>query len=313
MSIVDQIPESDNASHEPGDDERWQETTFLAWFDPVARAGGFHHVDVQPNRERACLWSWLAVDGRVVAHRQDLNLPLPKTDISELELDSLSVSTLRPLRDFGFTVELDGARAELCYTARTEPFAYHMDGSGATVATGHYETHGRVTGTVSVGERQVPVEAAGFQDHSWGPRDYGSVLAHRWLWAYLGEDLLASVFSLIGERGRADFGYVHDAGTFHAVRQARFNARIDDDGHSPIDADVRVWTATGRGYRFGFTVDVSSISSQDGDFFITDGLGVAECGSRLGPGLLEVHDAGRPTAAERRWLGLDTAGGATAG
>jgi hypothetical protein len=304
---VSSFDESDNGSHEPppGAGPGWQETVLLAWFDPVARAGGFHHVDLQHVAGRACLQSWLALEGEVVARRQDLELALPQSDVGALEVPTLRLTTRAPLRDYGFAIELDGVGADLEYAALVDPYSYEVSSEGAAIASGHYESFGRVTGTLRAGAREVAVCGSGFQDHSWGERDYGAFKAHRWACAMFGEDLFACLYSVTVDRGRRDFGYVCERGAFHPVVRTAFNVRMDDDGHSPLGADVHVWTGDGRGYRMQATVDASSPSTQHGGYFVSDGLARWECGGRLGAGLLEVNELAAPLPAQRAALGLE--------
>ena len=85
----------------------------------------------------------------------------------------------------------NGNRSDVVYEAFTDPFAFSLD-AGADIGKDHYESMGRVTGTVTVagaetgGLHQPPptqTEVAGwaYQDHSWGPRHWGMLLSHRWI------------------------------------------------------------------------------------------------------------------------------------
>jgi hypothetical protein len=188
---MDAIRREDNDAHQPGPgvDPRWQESWFLAWYDPGARAGGFHHVGLQRLAGRADVWSWLALDGEVVGKFQSLDLALPEDDLPDLAIGGMQVVTKTPLRSLALSAEYPGARTEVVYEAFSEPFSYTLDVPGADVGKGHYESVGRVTGAVSTGGREATVAGFAFQDHSWGPRNYGSVLTHRWLWAAFSEDL----------------------------------------------------------------------------------------------------------------------------
>ena len=77
------MPE-DNGSHSPPtDDINWQESFFLSWYDACSGSGGYHHVDFQPFRKRACVWSWIAAGRRVVSRFQSLNLPFPEGDLGD--------------------------------------------------------------------------------------------------------------------------------------------------------------------------------------------------------------------------------------
>jgi len=164
---------------------------------------------------------------------------------------------------------------------------------------------GRVTGTVTAGGRDTEVAGWAYSDHSWGPRHWGMLLSHRWVWATFGPDLFFSAFLFNTAKGRLDFGYVYDGGEFRGVTRLETGARVADDGHSPVGCDARLWTADGRGYHITGTCDVTSVTTHDEGVFLTDGMSTFECGGRLGTGLFEVSELKAPTAAHRAALGLD--------
>jgi hypothetical protein len=301
------IAPEDDSNHQPPPDaeESWQESWFLGWYDPLTRAAGFHHVDLQRVRGRACLWSWSALDGAVVGHYQSLDLPLPGGDLSDLSIGPVHITTKEPLRRYGLEAVHPGVREDVAYCSFVEPFAFSLDADGMDLGASHYESLGQVEGAITVGDREVPVAGFAFQDHSWGPRDYGSVKAHRWACMTFGEDLFGSIFSFTSDAGRRDFGYLFDDDVFHAVRRTRFDVRMADDGHTPLGCDATVWCTDGRGYRFSASVEVAGVSSHDGGFFITDGFGVFELGGRLGTGILETQELAGPSPAHRKWLALE--------
>jgi hypothetical protein len=288
-------PEDDSSHPVPADaDETWQESWFLGWYDPAKRAGGFHHLGLQRVRQRADLWSWIAVDGAVVGKYQNLRLALPSDDLSDLTLGPIHVLTKTPLRAYAASVAYEnGSRSDVVYEAFTDPFAFSLD-AGADIGKDHYESMGRITGTVTAGGRETPVSGWAYQDHSWGPRHWNKLLSHRWLWATFGPDLFCSAFSFTTPKGRMDFGYVFEGGEFRGVVRMDTGARVADDGHSPVGCDARLWTADGRGYRITGDCQVTSATSHDEGIFFTDGLSVFECGGRLGTGLFEVSELKAP-------------------
>jgi hypothetical protein len=64
-------------------------------------------------------------------------------------------------------VELD-----LIWVTQGEPYAYRI--------TTRYEIPCSVTGTVTVGDRELTLAGPGQRDHSWGPRDWWSA---EWMWS----------------------------------------------------------------------------------------------------------------------------------
>ena len=299
------IRPEDDGSHAapPAADEFWQESWYLGWYDPARRAAGFHHLGLQRVRQRADLWSWIALDGAVVGKYQNLRLPLPADDLSDLTLGPLHVLTKTPLRSYAVSAAYDnGNRSDVVYEAFTDPFAFSLGGDD--IGKDHYESMGRVTGTVTVAGAETEVAGWAYQDHSWGPRHWGMLLTHRWLWATFGPDLFCSAFVFNTPKGRLDFGYVYDGGEFRGITRLDTGARVADDGHSPAGCDARLWTADGRGYHISGTCQVTSVSTHDEGVFLTDGMSVFECGGRLGTGIFEVSELAGPTAAHRAELGL---------
>jgi hypothetical protein len=312
---------ADNGSHlpPPGADESWQESFFLSWYDVRRRCGGYHHVDFQPGRDRACVWSWTCAAGVVVNRFQSMNLPWPQGDLTAFDAGPLSVRTERPLVSYRVDVCDAGREVErLSFDAFTPLLYQRMDTDGspvadhgavglsdyASAATGHYETFGRVTGTVA-GPDGVPVEVDGYgmQDHSWGPRQYGRLTsAHRFLHLTLGTDLYASLYAMRRDVTDFNYGYVHDAGSFHSVDDIEIDVTIARDGHTPTSCQGVIWTTTGRGYEFDAVLEVSSVSTHDGGYFATDAYGRFCVGHRVGSGLLSVRERAEPSSEHRTWL-----------
>lgn len=306
------IDPRDDGSHVPpaGSDDTWQESWYLLWYDPLRRAGGSYHVGLQTPRGRADVWNWTVVDDCVAGHFESLVLPLPSDDLSDMRIGGMHFRTLKPLTAYQLDAEYPptSVSASVTYEAFTEPFAFGLDGEGVTIGSSHYESFGRVTGTVRKGDRIVDVSAWAFQDHSWGPRNWQSLRSHRWICATFTENLFFSVATFVTAQGHRVSGYVFDDG-FHGVADVSFGARIADDGYSPEGCDVRVWTTDGRGYHLTGTCRATAVNTHDHGWFAADGMCVFEMGGRLGTGLLEVSEFKSPPPQRRREP-VTTAGGA---
>jgi hypothetical protein len=251
------------------------------------------------------VWNWTVLGDRVAGHFQSLVLPLPREDLADMAVGGMHLQTVKPLTAYHLDAEYPAEQvsASVRYEAFTEPFAFGLDGEGVTIGTSHYETFGRVSGTVRAGGRDTEISGWAFQDHSWGPRDWRSLRSHRWICATFSEDLFFSVSTFVTAEGRRAGGYVFDGG-FHGVAEVSFGTRIADDGHSPEGCDVRVWTTDGRGYHLTGTCRATAVNSHDGGWFATDGMCVFEMGGRLGTGLLEVAELTELAPWHERELGL---------
>ncbi|MET0984565.1 MAG: hypothetical protein ABW034_04070 [Steroidobacteraceae bacterium] len=289
--------------HEPpsGAHESWQESWGFIWHDPHRRAGGMNHISIQRLRGIADVWSWVAVNGKVVGKYQNLKLPLPEKDFPSWSLGGQTITTESGRR---CRVELsyESASADLHYESHTDPIAFSLDaGGGMSWGSSHYESIGRVNGTVTANDGAVRVSGFAWQDHSWGPRRWADVLSHRWLVGEFGPDLFVSAIRVIRESTPEGLGYgfVYDNGKLHRVEQVTYGSRMSDDGHTPVGCDVRIWTEGGHGYRVQADVHLASPSSHLEGFWFTDGLAALECGGRLGSGIFEVQELNRPAPWHR--------------
>jgi hypothetical protein len=161
-----------------------------------------------------------------------------------------------------------------------------------------------VHGSIQADGAERSVEAYAFQDHSWGSRIWASLLSHRWSYAVFGEDLFLSIAKFIGEGGTYSRGYVFDGGRFFALGDLAFNTVIADDGHSPLGCELHIATLGGPTYRVVGEVAVSSVSTHDGGYFVTDGFANFTCGERTGTGILQVNELKHPLPHHRKELGI---------
>lgn len=325
----------DNGSHSPpADDINWQESFFLSWYDACSGSGGYHHVDFQPFRKRACVWSWIAAGRRVISRFQSLNLPFPEGDLGDFEAGPIAVRTLKPLSDYAMRVRherKDGpgfAEENIVFKAFTQPLYLSMDEAGRPTegggkvgvsdyhsgGTGHYENIGKVEGViVDFDGRRIDVCGFGMQDHSWGPRQYGALTAaHRFVHGAFGPDLFFSLYAMAKEDADFSYGYVHDNGSFHRVRDLQIDVVMDRDGHTPKRVEIDMWSPTGRGYSFSGEGHVGSVSTHDGGYFGTDVYGEFRFGARRGTGLIGVRERAGPSARHRAWLSAFDPGPSTA-
>jgi len=295
------IVQDDIGRHEaPADAEAWQESWCLAWHDPHRRCGGWHHIGLQRNRGFADVWNWLVVDGRVVGRYDNLRNPLPEEDFPDFTIGGMGIVN-HNLRDYGFQAEYDtGAGAELEYAAYTDPFSYDLRADLIDMGTDHYESHGRITGSVEDGRgKRVAIDGFGWSDHSWGVRDWSQSLAHRWLQANFGPTAFISAWQVMTATDRVLAGYIYADGAFHGVQSVQFGAGVHDDGYSPARSDTVFWTDTGQGFHVTSTVGASVPVMHDASFWMTDGLATFEMGGKLGAGFFEVHERNRvPAEAE---------------
>jgi hypothetical protein len=295
--VLREILPEETARHQPppGAHESWQESWGFIWHDPHRRAGGMNHISIQRLRGIADVWSWLVLDGRLVGRYQNLKMKPPEKDFPNWSLGGQSITT-KDGRRCRLDLSYDASSAELHYEAHTQPVAFALDVEGATWGSSHYESIGRVKGTIHTGGQATQVNGFAWQDHSWGPRRWADVMSHRWIVAEFGPELFLSAIQIVRDTipEPVPMGFVVDHGVLHRVERVSYGARIADDGHSPAGCDARIWTAGGHGYRITGDVHTAVPSSHLEGFFFTDGMATFECGGRLGSGIFEMQQLHRP-------------------
>lgn len=304
--MADRITRQDRLRHRPDPEgsKGWQESYFLGWVDLETLSAGSHHISLSPATGSAHVWSWLVVEGRRVAREAAHALPLPDGDLNDLALGTLHFRSGDDPRRVSLAAHVEDARLDLDFAALCDPVVLDFNVGDTRLADRHYEAMGFATGSVTVGGKTMPVNAAAWHDHSWGPRDFGTNPSSRWLFAVFGDDLAFSAFSFVTSFGAEQFGWVFDAGRVHKIGRAAFHSTIANDGATPEAVLADIWTEGGRGYRLRGKVLASGLTGGEG-WFGVDGLTQFECGGRLGQGFFEPAELKGPTPAMRRELGLE--------
>ncbi|GGC16844.1 hypothetical protein GCM10011371_00340 [Novosphingobium marinum] len=279
---------SDDGNHAPGEGDKWQESSLVAYCDPSRGLAGFHRIGIHPNLGEASVYSWLQIDGRMVSQAKRTNLPIPAGPVTGTTLEGVTFRTPDPLRTCEIEVERDGVHAEVLFESFTGPVQMNMDVGGATVGKGHYDSIGRVTGKFSAGSEQFAFDGVGFLDHSWGPRDAGGILAHRWMMAALDAGNHINTFPTIGPRGRAMLGYVMLDGELSFTADVSSELSIGDDHLDVRAARARITD------EFGRTVEINGVSAGEYSiqpygqgYFCAHKPMVWNCRGRTWPGMLE--------------------------
>jgi hypothetical protein len=129
---------------------------------------------------------------------------------------------------------------------------------------------------------------------------------YRVLFACFGPDLYCALYHVATHTAWSQFGWVFDKERFHEVSAVEFAVETNNDGITARGARVRAWTRDNGGYAFNIAVDGHSIVTHRDNFMASPGLGVVECGGRLGTGMLEFSEMKRATPQIIERYGLDT-------
>lgn len=150
-------------------------------------------------------------------------------DLDDLRVGPVHLRHEQPLRTARVSVEHPDIALDLAFEALHDAFSYHdnPDGLPAWMAVDRLEQSGWMRGVLRLGDREIPLDAPGHRDHSWGVRDWRAPQHWKWFAAYTpsGRALNGWIWIARGEWGVA--GYVLRGG--RAVPAATIDAHTDYD------------------------------------------------------------------------------------
>jgi len=166
---------TDEVRHQPFDDITWQESAWIYWGDGKG-LGGAVHIGQEMNAGTANIFA-SAYSSNLAFRRCHLGYPLDNGPGSEKRhvagpyaMESVNGKTIIRMEDEGVSLEL------LC-----EDFAPYPSLLPVQAALGdptitrrpmHYQTPGRVRGTMKLGSEVHQIDGVATRGHSWGVRDF---------------------------------------------------------------------------------------------------------------------------------------------
>lgn len=303
---MQKITIDDCRRHQPGPDapQNWQESFYVGWVDLKARACGANHISLSPSGHRDThAWSWTMVEGKIIGRSQQHGLALPPGDFDDMQLGSLHVRSSNNPRNLALRASYDAATVDLSFVGNCDPVEMKLNQGDVVLGDRHYEIMGMVNGKITLGGREIPIQASGWSDHSWGARDFSTNISHRWLWASFGADFSISAFGFVTNQGIFPFGWAWDNGQVYPVTGTEFHAIVGDDGATPEGCDAVIRTVGNRTYRIRGKCRDAALMGGVG-WHAMNGLTEFECGGRIGEGLLEVNELKILTQAMKAELGL---------
>ena len=175
------VPEHhrDDEFHPPtSDDPYWTETCWFTFTVPERRLSGQLYPFFQPNQgvlsAGAYFWDHTGTTPADILHaRHFWHLPIPDQPLSDIRLpNGIAYRCLEPLRRYQLSYDdpdmvdgedpaATGVHVELTFTAIAPP---------NYLGQSHLDQPGRYVGTIVLDGEEIPVDAFGFRDRSWGPR-----------------------------------------------------------------------------------------------------------------------------------------------
>ena len=234
----------DEGAHAPDpSDPIWQESQVIIWWDDAGGVGGMQRVGTLPSQGKANYWNGImTADGtRYVADVHDIELT--DGDRHERGLISAGNSMTATSENTGeIRFKDESVELELDYENFYPMCEVWEHGTGgrveADMAAAHFETSGRVTGSVRLGDRELDVDGTFHRDHSWGPREWEALAGHRWVVGTSGPEFSFSSAVMLGESDLVSGGYVIRDGERFQATEVDIVVGIEPDNVTARNATV---------------------------------------------------------------------------
>ena len=222
----------------PAHDEWWQDSAFVVWHAAAAGIGGVIRIGHEPNHGGGIAALWFGVVTRDGSRfRRNTTNALTKADRVANGFGALE-GRYRIVYDDRLRIRVDDADCAL--DLEIEDFYPRTDFFPATAGTlvdefasSHFETSGRITGDVTLGDRRYEVDGLCHRDRSWGLRRWDTLLNHRWVPGTVGPELSFGSISWHGVDGTLrQFGYVVRDGVVVRAEEVDVVVAMEADGIS---------------------------------------------------------------------------------
>ncbi len=237
----------------------------------------------------------LGIWGPGIGREEPLQLRLPDRAVpSDMNFDDWRIDGFSMRQDLRFgTAEIQWrspeAEVEFRFEGFHPPYAYssHKDGSPSYAADDRIEQSGRITGTLRIDGRTIPIDTTGHRDHSWGTRDWGALHYYRWLQAQVGESISVHFWEFYALGERQVRGYVFKDGLMAELTELDFQWQGDERlNQKSYQCTIR--DEAGRMTRLDAEVFGVCPLVTDPNFVLNEGASVVTIDGQAGAGWVEM-------------------------
>ncbi|GAB3326299.1 DUF7064 domain-containing protein [Haliea atlantica] len=124
----------------------------------------------------------------------------------------------------------DKVALNFSYEAYHPAYAYsaHKDGCPDFVASNRIEQSGLVKGELTFGGKTINFEATGHRDHSWGTRDWATMMHYHWFVGQTTDGVSVHFWNLMAQGTRFLHGYVFKDNVQAQVSDVEIDVEFDD-------------------------------------------------------------------------------------
>ena len=308
------VKPSDEYMHENSGEPNFNESMYFNFYDRSARCGAFARIGNRPNERYA--------EMTVAIYQPDgtalFNFKRPAiADNSAFAAGGMRFEVVEPFKHL--TVSYDGHAVYLAQPLDLEdprqaftgnphkPVSLTLDWYGLSpmyggegpqssemvFARGHYEQHGRASGTFAVDGAARRVEGFGLRDHSWGPRSWQSPAYYRWLIGQFDAGFGFMGSQIVTQAGTELLtGFVFKDGENHFVHTLELETQWKDPGHYHDHLNLTLHSGAGTVNISGRVLTMLPLRNRRDDKVtrISEGLTEWRCGEHVGYGWSEYLD-----------------------
>jgi len=234
----------------------WNESYYFNFFDAGNGTTAFMRIGNKPNRDEKSVFLFVMNRKGVFGIRNTEHCDDRHTECSGLRFedrgDFWKIEYKGPLFDMSKDPAPIMSSLDIQWRPVNPVMDYHdcVDERGAALsaktASEHFEQFGTATGTVSIGDDVIAIDATGERDKSEGVRDWGSPKMWMWLNSVYGKDTGWNATKLCTSMGDVDAGYMGTAEGNDPI--VRIDTDLSYDGAIPKGYSMRMTGKSGRTY-----------------------------------------------------------------
>lgn len=285
----------DECPHNPTDEESWQESWVVYFWDPTKQVYMFLRLSQEPNRGTGYATVWLNIwTPRCIYKHTDQSIRLlPGNRTPESFTADGGICSYAFRGDHHWTVNMKGVQVRLRMRDYHPGIGYFPENAGAIISEtskNHIEATGWMTGSVTIKGNTYEVAGTAWRDHSWGQRNWSNMRVHRFFPALFGPEFNFFCVTFVGGDGRlAKFGTVIRHDTVQVTNDFDVVSYMGEDGISNYGGRVTL-RLDGAAHLLEFQPQTRTIVTLHHDFHCVDSMCKVIMGDKVGVGVAETSN-----------------------
>jgi hypothetical protein len=288
---------SHSVRQQPLTGRKWNDSTWLQWWDGRSRTGGVHRIGHEYNIEggpNVAGWTNLITPKGVF--KRVRFLPLREQDKLPNGWGAGDDTCRNEVINDEHVWFIDDPEAAVSAELRFRDFhgAFRgFPGSGKSseqISSEHIDVAGSTTGWIVMQGERFEVNGLGLRDHGWGYRDVNLILSHRYVTGCFGPDLSFCAYAIHNASSDTieTFGWVVRGDTVHFANKVDILAYVENDSSTTRGGRIRMTLADGAVLDCELTSVAPGIMCHVHNMFNTNTLCKAIANGREGSGMFET-------------------------